>query len=127
MVKVAERLLVARDCPSCGGRGEERFCDAAGDIDDRPCTTCGGSWRGGYVRGTGRVTVPARWKRFDIGFDQGWVDADTGREVDSPRCRCGRDACWAVDDAVIEFFCGERYYDGGKRDCGYSLLVDRGD
>src|SRR5262245_23642963 len=42
-------------CPNCDGRGETRYCDAAGDMDDEPCGQCGGSLAGGYKRGTGRV------------------------------------------------------------------------
>lgn len=44
-------------CKACGGRGEIRFCDAAGDMDDEPCKACGGSLAGGYRRGTGRQQV----------------------------------------------------------------------
>ena len=40
-------LLVLRPrrvpCPRCGGRGEERYCDAAGDMDDRTCPACQGT------------------------------------------------------------------------------------
>lgn len=30
-------------CPGCGGKGTERYCDAAGDMDDRPCPHCKGT------------------------------------------------------------------------------------
>lgn len=30
-------------CPSCKGTGTERYCDAAGDMDDRPCGRCCGT------------------------------------------------------------------------------------
>lgn len=42
-------------CQNCDGRGEERFCDAAGDMDDTPCLVCGfsGGW---YKRGSGTVS-----------------------------------------------------------------------
>ncbi len=29
-------------CPSCNGTKTERYCDAAGDMDDRDCLTCHG-------------------------------------------------------------------------------------
>ena len=29
-------------CPSCNGTGNERYCDAAGDMDDRDCSACNG-------------------------------------------------------------------------------------
>lgn len=45
-------------CDNCDGRGETRFCDAAGDMDDEPCLKCGGSLRGGYKRGDGRMSAP---------------------------------------------------------------------
>jgi hypothetical protein len=45
-------------CPGCEGRGEVRFCDAAGDMDDTPCLDCGGSLAGGYKRGTGTAPRP---------------------------------------------------------------------
>lgn len=30
-------------CTKCGGAGTERYCDAAGDIDDRECSKCCGT------------------------------------------------------------------------------------
>lgn len=45
-------------CPDCDGKGETRFCDAAGDMDDEPCRRCGGRLAHGYKRGTGRVPRP---------------------------------------------------------------------
>lgn len=30
-------------CPSCKGTGEERYCDAAGDMDSRQCSNCNGT------------------------------------------------------------------------------------
>lgn len=45
-------------CPNCDGRGEARFCDAAGDMDDEPCRDCGGNLRGGYNRGSGTRPRP---------------------------------------------------------------------
>ena len=30
-------------CPKCNGTGEERYCDAAGDMDDRECSLCHGT------------------------------------------------------------------------------------
>ena len=30
-------------CPTCNGTGSERYCDAAGDMDDRDCVSCKGS------------------------------------------------------------------------------------
>ncbi len=45
-------------CDDCDGRGEVRFCDAAGDMDDEPCVACGGNLRGGYNRGKGWVHAP---------------------------------------------------------------------
>jgi len=29
-------------CPSCGGKGREKYTDAAGDTDTRDCQTCRG-------------------------------------------------------------------------------------
>ncbi len=46
------------ECPECDGKGETRFCDAAGDMDDEPCRMCGGNLRGGYNKGTGKVVRP---------------------------------------------------------------------
>lgn len=31
-------------CSACDGRGETRFCDAAGDMDYKPCRDCGGEY-----------------------------------------------------------------------------------
>lgn len=45
-------------CPNCDGLGETRFCDAAGDMDDEPCKSCGGSLSGGYKRGSGNIDLP---------------------------------------------------------------------
>lgn len=74
------------------------------------------------------LTTPTEcWQRFDIGYDQGWVDSRTKREVPDPVCHCGRPAAWCVDNEVIEFYCRERAHDGGKRDCGYRKVVRRGD
>ena len=42
VLAVRERWDRAK-CPECGGKGSERYCDAAGDMDDRPCRVCGGS------------------------------------------------------------------------------------
>lgn len=42
-------------CPGCDGRGEVRYCDAAGDMDDEPCRECGGGLAGGYRRGSGKT------------------------------------------------------------------------
>ena len=30
-------------CKRCDGSGMERYCDAAGDIDERPCAACRGT------------------------------------------------------------------------------------
>ena len=30
-------------CPSCNGSRTERYCDAAGDMDDRDCSSCKGT------------------------------------------------------------------------------------
>lgn len=30
-------------CQRCGGSGVEKYCDAAGDMDDRPCPSCHGT------------------------------------------------------------------------------------
>lgn len=30
-------------CPHCGGSGEERRCDAAGQMESVPCRKCGGT------------------------------------------------------------------------------------
>jgi uncharacterized protein (TIGR02996 family) len=49
-----EHATTGGPCDACDGRGEVRFCDAAGDMDDEPCKACGGSLAGGYKRGTGR-------------------------------------------------------------------------
>lgn len=45
--------LIGGDCPGCSGRGEERYTDAAGSGDWRPCEDCGGVWPN--KNGTGRV------------------------------------------------------------------------
>lgn len=45
-------------CPNCEGRGETRFCDTAGDMDDEPCPDCGGKLDGGYKRGSGTRPRP---------------------------------------------------------------------
>ncbi len=34
-----------RACSGCGGKGIERYCDAAGDMDDRGCPDCKGAGR----------------------------------------------------------------------------------
>ena len=31
------------DCQECSGTGRERYCDAAGDIDERSCLSCNGT------------------------------------------------------------------------------------
>ena len=43
------RPLLSRTCGSCKGSKTERYCDAAGDIDDRDCRVC---------KGRGRLAVP---------------------------------------------------------------------
>lgn len=30
-------------CPKCNGTGTEKYCDAAGDMDDRTCSMCHGN------------------------------------------------------------------------------------
>lgn len=30
-------------CPACGGTGTTRYADAAGAMDDKPCTDCSGT------------------------------------------------------------------------------------
>jgi uncharacterized protein (TIGR02996 family) len=42
-------------CSKCDGKGEVRYCDAAGDMDDEPCKSCGGNLQGGYNRGKGFI------------------------------------------------------------------------
>lgn len=36
------RPVGAAVCPGCDGKRTERYCDAAGDMDDRDCSDCGG-------------------------------------------------------------------------------------
>lgn len=55
---IAWRPTWEMECGWCDGRGEERYCDAAGDMDDRPCEDCGGGYQNGYRRGSGRTPRP---------------------------------------------------------------------
>lgn len=50
-----EQPVASEMCGQCDGKGEVRYCDAAGDMDDEPCKACGGNLRGGYNRGTGVI------------------------------------------------------------------------
>lgn len=43
VVKYIEDLTQELICPRCKGTGEERYCDGAGDIDDRECPLCHGT------------------------------------------------------------------------------------
>ena len=43
--KITMLLLI---CPVCDGEGTERYCDAAGDMDDRSCSNCKGTGKIGY-------------------------------------------------------------------------------
>ena len=42
-VKCIEDLTQELICPRCKGTGEERYCDGAGDMDDRECPLCHGT------------------------------------------------------------------------------------
>lgn len=37
-------------CQKCKGSGIERYCDAAGDMDDRECERCGGTGKIVYTK-----------------------------------------------------------------------------
>lgn len=67
-------------CANCNGRGEERFCDAAGDMDDTPCTACGGSLDGGYKRGSGVVSngAAARAEFIRVQCELARIECDGG-------------------------------------------------
>lgn len=44
---LAEHFRPRRKCDGCEGKGTERYCDAAGDMDDRDCSDCHGTgWLG---------------------------------------------------------------------------------
>lgn len=42
-IKTMNEALEPYLCPTCNGSGTERYCDAAGDMDDMTCRTCHGT------------------------------------------------------------------------------------
>ena len=57
-----EKMLLSglkETCPSCKGKKTERYCDAAGDMDDRECETCKGHGVVGNIICKCGNTIPA--------------------------------------------------------------------
>ena len=42
-LSICNEVLKSCACQYCGGTGEERYTDAAGDTDTRPCSCCLGT------------------------------------------------------------------------------------
>lgn len=42
-IENVNKIMAPFTCKACGGTGTQRVCDAAGDMDDEPCSKCHGT------------------------------------------------------------------------------------